>query len=183
MSTNFKNFQVLEVTGATKEEALEKAPFSIMGDATQAYKNWAKKQTDAITEALKKEFYIDYLNKKSKNVDGVGFSITLEPAKKDTRERPYTMINVKNEDGERVWKRTYEIKSVATGETLASTTETQAKAKEIAKNLYIERGLKEDIVCEVTKKVAKGQPVAFKMKYTPSVNAKNGQYIVFGFVK
>ena len=42
--TQFLNFKAIEVTGSTKEEALAKAPFDIMGDATQAYKIWKKKQ-------------------------------------------------------------------------------------------------------------------------------------------
>ena len=44
METKVINFKKLEVTGATKEEALAKAPFQIIGDATQAFKNWKKKQ-------------------------------------------------------------------------------------------------------------------------------------------
>ena len=75
--TQFLNFKVMEVTGATKEEALNKAPFDIMGDATQAYKLWKKKQVNGVTEADKKMFMLDYLNKKSKNVTGVGFAISL----------------------------------------------------------------------------------------------------------
>ena len=42
--TQIMNFKRMEVTGATKDEALAKAPFDIMGDATQAYKIWKKKQ-------------------------------------------------------------------------------------------------------------------------------------------
>ena len=59
----FLNFKVMEVTGATKEEALEKAPFDIMGDATQAYKIWKKKQVNGVTEADRKQFMLDYLSK------------------------------------------------------------------------------------------------------------------------
>ena len=33
--TQFMNFKKMEVTGATKDEALAKAPFDIMGDATR----------------------------------------------------------------------------------------------------------------------------------------------------
>ena len=84
------NFKRMEVTGATKEEALAKAPFSIMGDATQAYKAFRKKQVNGVTDADKKQFMLDYLAKKSKNVAGVGFSITEESAVADTRERPYS---------------------------------------------------------------------------------------------
>lgn len=183
MSTQFKNFQVMEVTGATKNEALDKAPFSIMGDATQAYKLWAAKQVNGITEAAEKEFYLDYLSKKSKNVDGVGFAVTIESAKADTRERPYTMNDVKNETGARKYKTIYVITDKATGQELGKTNETKAKAKEIAKKLYTEKDYKGNLVCTYTKQVVEGQPVAFTMDYTPSKSAKVGRYKVFGFVK
>ena len=48
------NFKRMEVNGATKEEALAKAPFDIMGDATQAYKIWKQKQVNGVTDADKK---------------------------------------------------------------------------------------------------------------------------------
>ena len=45
MDTKIMNFKMLEVCGATKSEALEKAPFYIMGDATQKFKNWKCNKT------------------------------------------------------------------------------------------------------------------------------------------
>ena len=98
--TQIMNFKRMEVNGATKEEALAKAPFDIMGDATQAYKIWRKKQVNGVTDADKKEFMLEYLAKKSKNCAGVGFSITIESAVADTRERPYKIEDVKNDKGE-----------------------------------------------------------------------------------
>ena len=74
------NFKRMEVTGTTKEEALEKAPFGIMGDATQAYRNARKACKGAWTDAEMKQFMLDYLAKKSKNLAGAGFSITVESA-------------------------------------------------------------------------------------------------------
>ena len=65
------NFKRMEVTGATKAEALEKAPFFVQGDATQAYRNWKKTMTNGITDSDKKQFMLDYLAKKSKNAPGV----------------------------------------------------------------------------------------------------------------
>lgn len=183
MNTQFKNFQVMEVTGATKEEALAKAPFGIMGDATQAHKLWAKKQVNGITAADEKQFYLDYLAKKSKNVDGAGFSITLESAVADTRERPYSMNDVKNETGARKYKTIYVLTDKETGKKVAETDETKAKAKEIGKKLYTEKGYKGNLVCTYTKQVVEGQAVAFTMDYTPSKSAKVGRYIVFGFTK
>lgn len=178
--TQIMNFKRMEVSGATKEEALAKAPFDIMGDATQAYKIWRKKQVNGVTEADKKQFMLDYLNKKSKNCAGVGFSITVESAVADTRERPYTFTDVKNEKGARKYVKVYQIKDAATGAVLAETSETKAKAKELAKALYTEKGFKGDIVCSYTKQVVDGEPVAFTAKYTPSKSSRVGSYIVFG---
>ena len=56
------NFEVVELTGATKEDAFNKAPFFISGDATQSYKKWEEKQEGVITDAMKREFFISYLN-------------------------------------------------------------------------------------------------------------------------
>lgn len=173
------NFKRMEVVGATKEEALEKAPFDIMGDATQAYKSWVKKQTNGVTDADKKQFMLDYLAKKSKNVPGIGFSITVESAVADTRERPYHIEDVKNEGGSRKYKKTYQLVDASTGVVVAGTHESKAKAKEIAKELYID-GFKNDIVCTYTKQVVDGEPIAFKAYYTPSKSARVGTYLVFG---
>ena len=176
----FLNFKVMEVTGATKEEALEKAPFDIMGDATQAYKLWKKKQVNGVTEADKKQFMLEYLSKKSKNVNGVGFAITQEAAVADTRERPYRIDDVKNESGARKYKTIYQIVDKATGKVLAQTDETKAKAKEIAKALYTDKGFKGDLVCTYTKQVVDGEPTAFTATYTPSKSSRVGSYLVFG---
>lgn len=173
-------FKRMEVTGATKEEALEKAPFFVQGDATQAYRNWKKTMTNGITESDKKQFMLDYLAKKSKNAPGVGFSITVEAAVADTRERPYRIEDVKNEKGARRYKTIYQIVDKATGSVIAQTDETKAKAKEIAKALYTEKGFKGDLVCTYTKQVVDGEPIAFTAAYTPSKSSRVGTYLVFG---
>ncbi len=179
--TQVMNFKRMEVLGATKEEALAKAPFDIMGDATQAYKTWMKKQLHGVTDEDKKEFMLDYLAKKSKNVAGVGFVITQEAAVADTRERPYKITDVKNEQGARKYKTIYQLVDTATGAVVAETNETKAKAKELAKELYTDHGFKGDLVCTYTKQVIEGEPVAFKVSYAPSKSAKVGSYVVFGF--
>ena len=178
--TQIMNFKRMEVTGATKEEALAKAPFDIMGDATQAYKSWVKKQVNGVTDADKKQFMLDYLAKKSKNVAGVGFVITQEAAVADTRERPYRIDDVKNEKGARKYKTIYQIIDSATGAVVAETDETKAKAKELAKNLYTEHGFKGNLICTYTKQVVDGEPIAFKASYTPSKSSRIGTYLVFG---
>ena len=173
------NFKRMEVTGATKEEALAKAPFDIMGDATQAYKMFRKKQVNGVTDADKKQFMLDYLAKKSKNVAGVGFVITEEPAVADTRERPYRIEDVKNEEGTRKYKTVYQIYDDATNAVIAEAEGTKAKAKEVAKELY-RNGFKGNLTATYTKKVIEGQPIAFRATYTPSKNTKTGVYVVFG---
>jgi hypothetical protein len=173
------NFKRMEVTGATKEEALANAPFGIQGDATQAYRN-ARKAARTWTDADTKEFMLNYLEKKSKNLPGVGFSITVESAVADTRERPYKIEDVKNKKGSRKYKTTYVIADKATGAVLATTNETKAKAKEIAKALYTEKGFKGDAVCTYTRQVVEGEPVAFTISHAPSKSSHEGVYLVFG---
>ena len=178
--TQIMNFKRMEVTGATKEEALAKAPFDIMGDATQAYKMFRKKQVNGITDADKKQFMLDYLAKKSKNVAGVGFVITEEAAVADTRERPYRIDDVKNEKGARKYKTIYQLIDDATGAVLAETDETKAKAKELAKELYAKKGYKGSLTCTYTKQVVEGQPVAFHryrerlIPYSKLINLESG---------
>jgi hypothetical protein len=180
MNANFMNFEKLEVTGSTKAEALEKAPFFIQGDATQAYKNWRSKMTGAITEADVKQFCLDYLAKKSKNAPNVGFAVTIDAAVADTRERPYTVVNRKNEKGKRKYTTTYQVMDKATGKVLVSTTETKTVAERMAKELYTKHDFKGDLICTYTKQVTEGEPVAFELNYTPSKAHHVGTYMVFG---
>lgn len=176
---NFINFKKLEVTGRTKQEALEKAPFYIQGDATQAFKLWKKSMVNGVTERDIKQFCVAYLTKKSKNAPGSGFYVTLDPAVADTRERPYRIEDVKNEGGKRKYLKTYVLSDATTGEVLATTNETKAKAKEVAKDMY-KNGFRGDIVCTLTKSVVEGEPVAFRSYYTPSKASHAGTYLVFG---
>lgn len=174
------NFKKIELTGRTKAEALEKAPFYIQGDATQAFRMWKKKMVNGVTERDIKQFCVDYLMKKSKGAPGSGFYITIDPAVADTRERPYRIEDVKNEGGKRKYLKTYVLTDAKTGEPLVSTNETKAKAKELAKELYTKHNFRGDVVCTLTKSVVEGEPVAFRSYYTPSKASHVGTYLVFG---
>lgn len=176
--TVYLNFKKLEVVGATKQEALDKAPFKVLYDATQAYRNWKEKQ-DTITEASLRDFMQEYLQKKTKNAPGVGCSITVESAVADTRERPYKITDVKNEKGKRKYSTVYTIKDRNTNEIVAKCDETKAKAKDIAKELF-KNGFKGKLVCSYAKEVTEGEPIAFYAEYAPSKSAKPGVYTVFG---
>lgn len=176
---NFLNFEVLEVSGANKNEAMAKTPFTIMGDATQAYKIWKAKNPEAVTEAAKKQFMIDYLAAKSNNVPGGGYFITVESAVADTRERPYTIEDITNTKGKRKYTTVYQLVDDATGTILADVEGTKQKAMELAKEIIV-NGFHGKGTCLYTKQVTEGENVAFRFSYTPSKGTKPGAWIVFG---
>ena len=51
------NFDVIEVTGPTRQEATANLPFSIMKDATVAYNKWKNAQEGEITDGMKKAWW------------------------------------------------------------------------------------------------------------------------------
>lgn len=170
----------LEVMGSTKEEALAKAPFFIQGDATQAFRKWKKTMVNGVTDSDIKQFMADYLAKKSKNAPGVGFSITKESAVADTRERPYKIKDVKNEQGSRKYKTFYRWIDTATGEIVVESDTTKADAKNALKKMYTEKGYKGNASLEMVKKCVEGQAIVATAEYTPSKSSRVGTYLVFG---
>ena len=177
---NFINFKKLEVTGRTKQEALEKAPFYIQGDATQAFKLWKKSMVNGVTERDIKQFCVAYLTKKSKNAPGSGFYVTLDPAVADTRERPYKINNVKNEDGKRKSKKALVWVDDETKNVVARVYGTKTDAAKALKTLYKKGEYKGNATCEIHYDIVEGNPVVMTSKYTPSKNTKNGTWIAFG---
>lgn len=178
---NILNFKKVEIVASSKEEAKEimnNTLFHYSGDATQAFKNWKQSKNGAVTEREIKEFMLDYLNKKSKNCPGSGFMITLDPAVGDTRERPYTIEDVKNE-GRRKYKKVYQLIDRETGVVLAECDTNKADSKNVAKEL-IKAGFKGKGYCKLAHKVSEGQETVFTFEYTPSKNTKNGTFLCFG---
>lgn len=183
MSTTILNFKKVEIVAESKEAAIaqmEETLFHYSGDATQAYKNWKAKQTKGITERDTKEFMLDYLAKKSKNCPGSGFLITVESAVADTRERPYKIEDVKNEEGKRKFKTMYKWIDRETGVTVCSVDTNKADAKNALKELYKNGSYKGRADLVKTKDVVEGQAVVATAEYTPSKNTKNGTWIAFG---
>lgn len=170
------NFETVEVKGFTKKEALETAPFQILRDATQA---WKKAGSPIEAKALK-EFCAAYLEKWTKFASNVGCSITKEAGSADTRERPYTVTDIKNTKGKRKYKTGIEGIDTETGERLFVSFETKTKAKEMAKELYTKNGFKGNIHANYVKQVVEGETGAFDVTYTPSKSAKVGSYLCFG---
>ncbi len=169
------NFKTVEVKAYTKQEAIEQAPFQILKDATQAWKNANKPMTGS---ALK-EFMAEYLEKVTKFTTGNGCIITVDAGQADTRERPWTYNNVKTE-GKRKFNTVIELVNPETNEILGKSYGTKDDAAKLAKSLYADKDYKGDINACIKKDVVEGEPLAFTMTYTPSKNAKLGTYLVFG---
>ncbi len=205
------SFKRMEVTGMSKEEALAKAPFNTNlpgADCTQALRNYKKAHVgQAFTDVDMKKFMLEQLEKKTRNTPGNGCYIVVESAVADTRERPYKISDVKNEEKSRKYGTIFTLTDESTGAVVAKTSAkyvqdtdkdgnpltnedgspkmvwkyaTKAQAKELAKKLYTEDGFKGNLVCTYTKQVIKGEPVAFTTTYTPSKSTRVGTYLVFG---
>lgn len=171
------NFKVVEVNAYSKSEAIEKAPFQIIRDATQAWK--AAGMPLMGTEL--KEFLATKLQNETKFANGVGCIITVDPGTVDTRERPYTVTDIKNEKGKRKFSMSVLVTDKETGEVkFIAVNSTKAEAIEKAKQLYTDKGYKGNLYAQYIKVVTEGEQGAFEVDYTPSKSAHLGKYIVFG---
>lgn len=188
------NYRKLEVKAFTKEEAHTQAPFTILRDATQSWKNEGKPMLKSLDE-----FIARYLKKHTKEAAGVGCIIVLDSGVADSREKPFKVNDVTNEvitgkalrlnkeTGEkeevdttkRKFTTTYVIVDDETNEILHKSRETKAEAKKALTDIYAS-GYKGNVTCYYTKEVTEGEPRAFTAEYTPSVSTKLGSYLVFG---
>ena len=183
MSTTILNFKKVEVVAESKEVAKEKIEeqyFHIQGDATQAYKNFCDKQGGALTDHVLKAFMLDYLAKKSKNCPGAGFMITLDSAVKDSRERPYKIEDVKNEQGKRKTKRFYKWIDRESKTVICQVDTNKTDAKNAIKELDKSGEYKGHADLVITYDVVEGQAIVATADYTPSINTKNGKWLAFG---
>lgn len=170
------NFRTIETKGYTKQEALSQVPFQIIRDATQAWKKAGK----PIEGKALREFCAEYLQKYTKYAVGIGCSITIEAGKADTRERPYTVTDIKNEKGKRKYKTGYRGVDTETGKIMFTNFESKAAAKQAAKELYTKMGYRGNLRVNYVKEVVEGEAGAFEVAYTPSSSAVVGTYICFG---
>ena len=104
----------------------------------------------------------------------------VESAVKDSRERPYKIEDIKNEEGKRKTKRQYKWFDKATKTVICSVDTNKTDAKNAIKELYKTGEYKGDADLVITYDVVEGQAVVATAKYTPSKNTKNGKYIAFG---
>lgn len=177
MNLNFKRVDINAFTLKEAQEILkDKANFEQFANATSAWKNAGSPMQN--TREFK-EFCASYLADKTKNKQGLGCVIVYEPGKADTRERPYELTDVVNEQGKRKYKTSYWLIEEGTGKVIAKTSENKSKAKELAKSLYV-KGYRGNLECIYVKEVAEGESKAFNIKYQPSISAKEGTFIFFG---
>lgn len=172
-----QNFKTVEVKAYSKDEAIAKAPFQIIMDATQAWKAAGKPMLGAEL----KEFLASKLQKETKFANGIGCIITMDAGNPDTRERPYAVEDIKNEKGKRKFGMSFLVTDKETGEVkFIATGATKAEAIEKAKKLYTDKGFKGNLYAQYIKVVTEGEPGAFEVSYAPSKSAHEGSYLVFG---
>lgn len=170
------NFKKVECKGFNREEAISNAPFQVIRDATQAWKNAGMPMSDSEL----KLFMEEYLLKHTKMAEGIGCSITFKAGVADSRQRPYKFEDVKNEKGKRKYQTVFQIVDKKTNEKLGEVAGTKSDAKEFVRKLYCDKGYRGDVKATYIKTVSEGEPAAFEAKYTPSVNATEGVYVCFG---
>ena len=180
------NFKVAEVNGASKQEALEQAPFEIVCDVTRRYSAWRDTLDHPVSTNERNRWMLDFLEKETKLEPGKGFVITLDAAVVDKKTHPYKVNNVINTKGKRKYVTSYMLVDDVNGQLLATVEDSHGKAAtkalaiQTAKSLYTEHGLTHSITCYYIQKCVAGESIAFKMDYSPSKNTRSGVYLVFG---
>jgi len=165
-----------EIKAYSLEEAKAQAAelgLTVVRNVTQSWKNAGS----PITDKSFKEFAVDSLAKNHlANAEGVGLIVAVANGSADTRERPYKYTNNVVE-GKKSVERVYEVRRKDNG-TVVATGATKSDAEKKAKKLMPE--VKADLECIIVYHVTEGKELAFTLEYTPSTNAKEGTYVVFG---
>lgn len=177
---NYYSFRKIEVTGETKQEAYDKAPFTIARDVTPSFEAWKKSQTNGVTERDIKAWMLAKLDEVTKSAAGSGLSITVQSAIKNTNKRPYTCENVVNKSGKRQWKTFYQWVDDETGQVVKTFDKTKADAFAKMKEAVASGEYKGSYSLVPNKQVVKGEGVLGRIKYTPSKASRVGTYILFG---
>lgn len=204
--------KIVECKGFTKDEAFADLKFDpnstiVHGaNATQAWKK-AGKPIPGTQDFLR--FATQQLEEKTKNAPGFGIHVVLEPAIKDIRRRPYTVINNKA-TSTREWKFVYQIRedelnvmyysdpefdedgelldanedlmsvSVTKPGLVVEVCESKAEALEKMKQLI---SATHKCYSILPVKIPNIAPIAAYGFYTPSSGSKEGTYIACGINK
>lgn len=197
-----------ECTGFTKEEAFKELNYnpdrpSVKGcNCTQM---WHKEGSPIPGTLAFKRFAIEQLMNKTRNEEGVGLYIVLDPPIPDNRKRPYSIVNYKATDI-RHWKFVYQIREddldiseiedqledaygdkeitlnsvihVTKSGMIVDQCDSKAEALESAKNLTSKTKKSYSILAV---KVPDLAPIAAQCVYTPSKGAKKGTWYTWGY--
>ena len=146
----------IEIVAYSLEEAKEKAAemgITVVRNVTQSWKN----ANSPMSDAEFKVFAVEAMEKQRlTDASGVGLIVAVNPGSKDTKKRPYEFVN-----------------NVVDGE--ASKKDDAAR---LAKELMVK--YRKDMVATIVYRVTEGKDVAFELNYSPSADAKEGKYVVFG---
>lgn len=171
-------FKKFEVIGKTKDAAKEEAKeLTLMVDATQAYKKWAK--DNATNEDNIKEWMKNYLKTKRYDKPGLGAFIVTQSGVQDTRERPYKVVKPKYDKRTHSFERFYVGRAQDTG-TEIFTEKTSKAAEQAAKEWIIDNQVGVDIFVEA--RVKEKNALYESVNYTPSKGAQPYKLMVFGYV-
>ena len=170
--------KIVNVKAYSVNDVRKNSPFQLVKNATTM---WRKAGSPVAGEELK-TFMREYLAKETKNFPGQGCYIVVDSAVSDSRENPYKIHNIPTE-GKRKFKRVYELINSATGE-LIDSAESKEEAIKLAKAIVTKQketlGVGVKHVCRIANVVVEGQAEAFTFEYTPSQNAKEGTFLLFG---
>lgn len=165
-----------EVVAYSLDEAKEKAAemgITVVRNVTQSWKN----ANSPISDTDFKIFAVDMMDKhRLTNASGVGLIVALNPGSKDTKKRPYEFVNNVVE-GNRNLQRVIEIRLKETDELVGEASKKDDAAR-LAKELM--KKYRQDMVATIVYRVTDGKDVAFELNYSPSQDAKEGKYVVFG---
>lgn len=166
----------IEIVAHSLNEAKEKAAemgITVVKDVTKSWKSANSPTNDSDF----KVFAVDSMEKNNlAKATGVGCIVTITPGTKDTKKRPYVFVN-NVVDGTRNLQRVIEIRLKETDELVgeASKKDDAARlAKELMKKYH------QDMIATIVYRVTEGKDVAFELNYSPSIDTKEGKYIVFG---
>lgn len=175
------------VYGYDKEEAMKDLDLEIPHNATTKWRNMGE-PTFGSPKFI--EFAQEFIANK-KITPGGGAYIVKNPAQKDTRLRPYSIVSYKRE-GKTKWETKYNICEFDAvtreiGAVVNNETSTKAEAEAIAKKLTTAN--KKSYICIKRKEVVvddenkTGNDLQFECIYTPSKSAEKGEFYVFGLVQ
>jgi hypothetical protein len=168
------NLKLIEVQAYSKKDAIEVAKsegfeLDVKYDATLAYNN-------AIIEHgfNVRDFAESQIEGKARGAANVGFNVTVDAGKPETKTRLYKAEVIPTE-GPRQYYVAYQLTS---GDRILGDAPTKEEAIALAKDMI--KDVKGDIDIDIIKKPTTNG-LAAHVKYDPSPDTKLGTYILFGY--